>query len=150
MIKTENFPNAYKEVYVILNYLEEELVCKIPQDFINMIKNRMNKDYEFVYNEEKDFEEQEILQETKVVFAYIFLNYWGTKEQNDKILKKFDEDIRKEEQGKTQYNPDEIFKKKKENIEESVDNKEKQIVEHKEETLLKRILNKILKIFRKK
>lgn len=139
MIKSENFPNAYKEVYVILNYIEEESVKKIPPEFINMLKEKMNENHEFNYDERINFEEQKILQETKVVLAYIFLNYWGTKEQNDRIMKKFNDDIKKEEQSKPKYNPDELFKKNK----QIQTNTEIQIIEHKKENIFLRMLNKI-------
>ena len=46
MIKQENFPNAYKEVYVILSNMDEKDLCKIPQEFLDMIKQKMNNDYE--------------------------------------------------------------------------------------------------------
>lgn len=146
MIKTENFPNAYREVYIILNYVEEELLNKIPKDFIDMLENKMNREYEYKYNEKLDFEEQEILQETKVVFAYIFLNYWSTKDENNLIMKKFRQDIMLNEKNKPQYNQEELFKNKKEKtIEET---KEKQMIEYKKENIFTRILRKIKNIFR--
>ena len=98
MIKKENYPNAYKEVYVILNNVDKELINKVPISFINMIKSEMNKNYKFELNENVNFEDEYILTETKGILAYIFLNYWGTKEQKDRIMRKFQHDIMLEEQ----------------------------------------------------
>ena len=93
MIKEENFPNAYKEVFVILQYMDKEDTNKIPKEFIDMLKEKMNKDYIFNYDESKKIEDQKILKETRTVLAYIFINYWGTKKQKTKIKAKFIQDI---------------------------------------------------------
>ena len=106
MIKIGNYPNAYKEVYVILNYINKEDLKKIPQSFIDMLKRKMNKDYEFKLDTSIDFEEQNLLKETKVILGYIFLNYWGTNEQKETIEKKFRNDIAKKEEQKIKYNRD--------------------------------------------
>jgi len=37
MIKVSNFPNAYKEVYIILKYVDSEDLKLIPKSFINML-----------------------------------------------------------------------------------------------------------------
>ena len=109
MIKIENYPNACKEVYVILNYINKEDLKKIPQSFIDMIQRKMNKDYKFKLDTSIDFEEQNLLKETKVILGYIFLNYWGTKEQKETIEKKFRNDIAKKEEQKIKYNRNELF-----------------------------------------
>ena len=106
MVKAENFPNAYKEVYEILKYIDEKELKLIPQTFINMIKNNMNNSYKFKIDENIDFEEQKILKETKIVLAYIYLNYWGTNEEKLRITKTFQYDINKEESN----NLNELFK----------------------------------------
>ena len=111
MIKVENFPNAYKEVYVILNNINEEDLKAIPQSFIDAVQKNMNNDYDFKLDENLDFDEQNILKETKVILAYIFLNYWATEEQKSRIMNKFRQDIINEERSKPKYNPDELFKK---------------------------------------
>ena len=109
MIKIENYPNACKEVYVILNYINKEDLKKIPQSFIDMIQRKMNKDYKFKLDTSIDFEEQNLLKETKVILGYIFLNYWGTKKQKETIEKKFRNDIAKNEEQKIKYNRNELF-----------------------------------------
>ncbi len=78
MIKVENYPNAYKEVYVILNNMNEENLKAILQSFIDMVQRNMNNNYEFELEENVDFEEQTVLKEIKVILEYIYLNYWGT------------------------------------------------------------------------
>ena len=56
MIRSENIPNAYKEVYTILKYVSKDDVNLIPKNFIKMLKSKMNVNYKFEYNENLDLE----------------------------------------------------------------------------------------------
>lgn len=79
MIKVENYPNAYKEVYEILKAVPKEDFDKIPTEFMQIVKKNMNKNYDFSINLNIDFvKEQEILYETKAILAYVYLNYWAS------------------------------------------------------------------------
>ena len=152
MIKVENYPNAYKEVYVILNNMDEKALEVIPQAFINMVKSHMNNDYEFELDGNIDLEEQNLLKETKAILAYIFLNYWGTEEQNAKIKAKFRQDIIKEEQSKGKYDPEVLFRKNENNNISSnlAQNQEVHLVEYKKENIFKKLINIIKNIFKRK
>lgn len=147
MIKVENYPNAYKEVYVILNNMEKEDVDKIPESFINVVKKNMNNEYEFELNRDVDFKEQDLLQETKAILAYIFLNYWGTEEQNKRIKQKFKQDIMIEEKQKEKLHSKEVFENKKYESNEKQE-KTTHMIEYKKENILERILHKLKNIFR--
>ena len=109
----ENYKNAYKEVYIILNNMESRDVSLIPKTFLELLKNNMNTNYNFKLDSRKNFREQQLLKETKVILAYIFLNYWSTAEQKARIEEKFKYDISKNESTKKKYTNDEIFKIKK-------------------------------------
>lgn len=61
MIKVSNFPNAYKEVYIILKYVDSEDLKLIPKSFINMLEQNMNDDYEFEFDPNIEFENQKLL-----------------------------------------------------------------------------------------
>lgn len=87
MLKKENYPNAYKEIYVILNSLESKEKESIPLEFINLVENKMNSEYDFKLDS-KDFENQKLLKETKAILAYIYINYWSEKDEKLEILKK--------------------------------------------------------------
>lgn len=152
MIKVENYPNAYKEVYVILNNMDEKAVEVIPQEFINIVKSHMNNDYKFELDDNIDLEKQNLLKETKAILAYIFLNYWGTEEQNAKIKEKFRQDIIKHEQSKGKYNLNELFRKNKNNstFSNSAQNQEVYLLEYKKENIYKKLINIIKSIFKRK
>ena len=74
----DNYPKAYKEVIEILNFVPQESVNKIPQTLIDMFKAKMDKSYDFEIDISKNFEEQNLLDETKAILANIFRDYWAT------------------------------------------------------------------------
>ncbi len=124
----ENYHKAYKEVIEILKYVPQESVNKIPKTMLETFENRMDKDHEFQVDINKTFEEQNLLEETKDIFAIIFRDYWATPYQRERIKAKENYDRQKIEEEKAQkYNPNEIFNKKikeqkTEEIEEDVNN----------------------------
>lgn len=108
-----NCYKAYKEVIEILKYVPKESVEKIPQSMIETFKMKMDKEYEFKVDINKNFEEQELLLETKAIFANIFRDYWATPTQREKILAKEKYDRAKtEEEKREKYNPDNVFNNK--------------------------------------
>lgn len=144
MIKIENYPNAYKEVYVILQNIDEKDYDLVPKNFIKMVEHNMNKDYDFKLDINKDFEEQDLLQETKTILAYLYLNYWGTEEEKVRIKEKFKQDIAvSEEKKKQKYNPNDLFEKTN-YIPQKV---AVQIVEYKKENFFTKLVKNIKKFW---
>lgn len=118
MTKSENFPKAYKEIIEILKYLPKESIDKIPNEIIQTFELSMDKEYEFHINQNKDFENQNLLDETKAILANIFRDYWATPYQKQTIIEKEICDRQKDENEKRKkYNPDELFNKNQ-NIQE--------------------------------
>ena len=149
----DNYNKAYKEVVEILKYMPKESVEKIPNDMREMFEAEMDKTYEFKINESKEFEEQDLLEETKAILANIFRDYWATPYQRERILAKEQQDRqRAEEQKRANYNPNDIFKKKdaqklKPQVEENYNNN--LLVEVKKEKVYYRLINFIKKLFRR-
>ncbi len=149
MIKVENYPNAYKEVYVILENMNKNDVKKIPKSFLDIIKTEMNKKYEFKIDKNKDFKNQKILRETKVILSYISFNYWMTEEQKSKIKEIFIQDYIDEENKKDKYIPEELFKNKRLKIEEKNAEKDKnEIIKYEKIGFFQKILKRIKNIFK--
>ena len=157
MVSVSNFPHAYKEVYTILQYVKEDDLKLIPDVFISTIKNKMSKDYEFKYDEDRSFSEQNILRETKAIFSFIFLNYWANQAQADVIKAQYKRDLEQDEINKKEkYNPDNLFKDKDINIEEisndaqvdDIQNIQISMTEHKE-SIFEKVKNWFKKIFSK-
>ena len=113
----------------------------------------MDNDYYFKVDINKSFEEQDLLEETKAIFANIFRDYWATPYQKERIEAKEKSDRQKLEEEKAQkYNPDDIFKKK--NAESVIENTEKDTIEIsnlpievKKEKFYEKIINFFKRIF---
>ena len=109
----DNYNKAYKEVVEILKHVPKESVEKIPKDMREMFEAEQDNAYDFKIDESKEFEEQELLEETKAILANIFRDYWATPYQRERILAKEQQDRQMaEEQKIANYNPNDIFKKK--------------------------------------
>mgnify|MGYP006868095336 CR=1 FL=1 len=115
----DNYSKAYKEVIEILNFVPKESVDKIPQTMIDTFKAKMDNDYDFKVDINKSFEEQDLLDETKAIFANIFRDYWATPYQKERIEAKEKYDRQKiEEEKREKYNADNLFSKRKTNNKE--------------------------------
>ena len=157
----DNYSKAYKEVLTILENVPEEEVKKIPENMIEVFKSKQDKNYIYEINVNKPFEEQEMLEETKAIFAIIFRDYWATPEQREKILAKEKYDREKEEEQKRElYNPDNLFKNrnKKDSEKNEIDenhsikeNQEEQTnlpIEIKKQNFFTRLIRFIKKLFK--
>ncbi len=146
----DNYPKAYKEVIEVLNYVPKESIDKLPQTMIDTFKAKMDNDYDFKIDINKSFEEQNLLEETKAIFANIFRDYWATAYQKERIEAKEKYDRQKiEDEKREQYNSDNIFKKKQTIKENSnIENySEKLPIEVKKENFYQKILKFFKKFF---
>ena len=146
-----NRRNAYKEVYTVLQDLNEEEYNKIPPEVIETIKENSNEEYEFVLNDELELKEQLLLPETKAILFNLFRDYLATPVQKEKILKMQSDERKKLEEKKKQHDANvDMFKtNKNENIEEKTNNQELQLVQIKKEGFFRRLINKIKLFLRK-
>lgn len=149
MVKT-NYADAYKEVLVILDNLIKEDYNKIPNEYIQFLRDNCNNDYEFQYDSKKTFDEQELLDDTKYILFGLFEKFGATELQKEKI-----KDFKKnyynqlEQEKRTKYNPDDIFKNANKVqdtvVEISENNTNTTLVEYKESFFIK-FKNFILRI----
>lgn len=142
----DNYTKAYKEVMEILKFVPQDSVNKIPKTMLEVFKAKMDKDWEFTVNINKSFEEQDLLDETKAIFANIFRDYWATPYQKERIMAKEKYDRQKIEKEKLEkYNPNDLFKKTKTNEEKAeISNLP---IEVKKENFYEKIINFFKKIF---
>lgn len=145
-----NRRNAYKEVYTVLQDLNEEEYNKIPSEIIETIKENSNEEYEFVLNDELELKEQLLLPETKAILFNLFRDYLATPVQKEKIIKMQSEERKKlEEKKKQNYDSVDIFKtNKQKDVEEKTNNQELQPVQIKKEGFFRKIINKIKLFFK--
>ena len=150
MVDIHKIPQAYTETLTILSNINIEEYKKIPSELIDMFIKYKDTNYEYTIKE-TDFEKQPILEETKIILAILFKNYWATPNQKEKIKLKENYDGMQEELIKREmYNPDNLFIKsdKQENVTECVKNNELSMVKYKE-SLFKKIWNKLTNILKK-
>ena len=112
----EKGSKPYKELYEIINCLPIEEKNKISQNFLNEIKNEMDINYEYKVEHINDFENQEMLYETRCLLALVYRDYLATEEEKQKILHKEKEELLKIEQEKQAKYGGDIFERNKEKI----------------------------------
>lgn len=134
------------EVLDILNYLPENMVSKIPEKFMQFLREHSVLDYKPEFDYSKGLDKIPLSNKTRALLAMIYRDYICSEEERaeyDKILHQNEEKYQSELREK--YNPDNMFKK-----ENKIEKKEKnmQLVEYKEPKWYKRIFQRILSIFK--
>lgn len=133
---------SYVEVLEILKHIPEEDYKKIPEEKIKFYKNNMDKNYVYIY----DPITPKTLRKTDAILINLYKNYIAKEDEKRKInqILKLNEMKYKQEKQK-KFSPDNIFNNKHVEIENNnVDILS--IVEYKE-TMFKKIINKIKRIF---
>lgn len=141
---------AYAEVDAILELLEDELVNRIPEKVREFFKDEKNKEYKPTIRSDIGLDEQDLKAETISILTLLQLNYLcDSEEEKQEILNELQENDRlKEEELREKYNPDNIFKRRDEKI-VSTEKEEKALVEYKNHNFIRKIINKIIKLFKK-
>lgn len=146
------YKDAFAEVYVILEYLDEEDYEKIPEDLLKVIEKNRNKEYKYEMNDEFDLAKQPMLIETKAILFNIFRDYLSTPEQKEKIIKMQKEDMAKLNKKKSEEFEKGMAKKQIFEIAKEVEEGEKEptsLVEVKKESFWKKVLDKVNKLIKK-
>ena len=143
---------AYAEVLLILSYMEQKYIEMIPKKLLELFNEEKDKNYQPNINPNVSLAEQNLQRKTLALLAMLNLNYW-CKDENEKkeLLKMYSENDKKiEAEMRERYNPDNLFKKR-ENVEQNDEVKEEctDIIEYKEQNIFKKILNRIIKFFKR-
>lgn len=151
----DNYAKACTEVLTIIPHIEQEYSRKIPIKFIKMLEKISDKEYVPNYDISKKLKEQELLEETRAILALIYRDYICTKEEREILLLKEKEErdrIEKEKQEKYNIDFEKIVnnRKQKNIIEKLETENETGLIEMQEQKWYKKILNKILQIFKRK
>lgn len=141
---------AAVEFNCILEYTEEKLKKKIPQKFLDFLKEIQSNTYKFEYDKNKRLSEQNLKPKTRGLIALVYKDYICDEDEKKEYLRIIQEKIMQKEVEKRKiYNPDNIFKNKEK---KSIENPTSSIVSMTEykESVFKRVLDKIKSIFAKK
>ena len=154
---TNTYARAYTEVIEILSHFSKEEYNKIPEEKISFYKNHMDKDYIYSINPKIDLSEQNISKEANAILVSLFRDYFATEKQRQTLNNLLNQNQEKLEQEKAKnYNPNNIFKDKKnysmeeteEDLKTANHETSKLLIKHKENIFV-RIVNKIKNIFRR-
>lgn len=142
-----NTRKAYSEVDEFLSLISEEQRNKIPENIREFFKQEKDKEYFKGINPNIEIKKQNLLEETLAIIAMLNLNYICEDEEEKERLKEVYTNNEKKYQDLFQvaFNEDSIFGLK----EDFALKLEEQIIIPEEENIIKKILNRIKRIFRK-
>ena len=142
----ENLKKSLKETYEIIQNSENKIIEKIPSNFLKFIEDNMDKNYNPKINFDDENWKNKINNDTKAILALIYRDYIVDTEKRNKLIQeeKAQREIYEKEL-REKYNPDEIFKNKTVKENEVINNN--QLIEVKEASWYKKIIESILRIF---
>lgn len=149
----QEYMQAFTEVYEIIKIMPTELVSKIPNKFLEMIKDERDKEY--IINIQEPIESQKLKNETIIILGLIYRDFLCSAEDRKKLQERDARELQQVQQEienkmRQKYNPEDIFnreKKKKEDSQEFF--KEQSIAVVKEEKWYNKIFDIIKQIFKK-
>ena len=141
------YRDAFEEVYVVLNYLDENDYSKIPKRKIEVIEKNRNREHNFDIDLDISLKEQNLMAESKAILFNLFRDYYATSEKKEKILKIWKEESLKEDEKKRElYDVDVFAQINKKEVREEVKEENLELVKSKE-NIFKKILNSIKAFF---
>lgn len=142
MIETNDISIISNEVLTVLSNCGEEIIKKIPKRLIRELANcAADTEHTTILNPNKKLTQQDILEESKDLIALILYSYVADGNEKKKIEQIWDNNEKKyQEELQEKYNEENLFKKRKDNNNETVS-----LVEYKKENKFMQIINKILK-----
>lgn len=149
---TKELSEAAVEFNSILEHSSKDIIEKIPIKFLDFINKIASKTYKFDYDQSKSLDEQNLKPETRGLIALVYQDYICDDEERNEYIQKSQLFVNQMENLKREkYNPDDIFKNKKNNSESVEDNvlTETAIVEYKEKNFIQKLFDKIKYLFRK-
>lgn len=144
MVSVE-YSEAAVEVLDILSHMEQEYIEKIPEKFINFLKENKSEKYVSNLDHSKIISEMNLKPKTEAILGLIYMKYWANEQERIEFKNKIEENERIfREQMKEKYNQENLFNK-----ENNKDLREELNVKPVEkQTFIQKLINKIKKIFR--
>lgn len=144
------YSKAYTEVIEIINHFSEDEYKKIPKEKIDFFEENKDKDYNFKIDPNVDLAEQNISQNANAILVSLFRDYFATDKQKEilkNLLQQNQEKIEIEKHEK--YNPNNIFNDRVHADRLKDPKEELALVEIKNQTWYKKILDFFKSIFKK-
>ena len=134
-------------LYIIKYFFSTYSKSKIPEKFIVFLKENAISDYKPEFDITKNIADLQLSSETKSLLALVYRDYLCTEEEKQEFNKSLIEnEEKKQKELREKYNPDNIFKNKKEDL----TCKTKTLpIEKKQDSIFKKIIDYIKSLFRK-
>lgn len=133
------YNKAFEEVSVIIKNFDEQTYNRIPKDFIKLIETNKDETHKFSM---EDFDNDDILLETRNILTLIYLTYIANKEEQKEIEQQLKIN---EIQMNEKYDIDKIFSNKKSQNEQ----KNTQMIEYNKKWYSE-ILNRLKRFLKRK
>lgn len=148
MISTK-YREAIVDVLDILDHMEEEDQEKVPQKFIDILKENAAKNYTPKIDYSKRLVEMELSEEARSILGVMYRHYWCPEEKKADFEKRITQnEIEFQKAIREKYNPNEILKNTVN--EEELLNENSNLVEVKKESIFRRIIETIVFMFKDK
>lgn len=145
MIKIQK-NKAYTQVLEVLNFIKMEDYYKVPRELICALEKNKDEEDEFRYDDNKDFLDQNVSSEAKLILAIFFKRYWATDSQKEKIKVYEINKLSEIEEDKKKIYPQNVISDKI--VEEKLEEKrQNQLAVIKKKNWFKNIVSKIRSIF---
>ena len=150
---SQRYSIAMAETLHYLKGITQEDINKIPQKFMEFLKNNASKEYNCDFDYTKPLKDIELKEETRGLIGMICLNYWcETQEQKNSFLEHLNEN-EKAYQEKLRKKYDVNFLANQNNAEKKQRNVKQQNVETlpvetKKENPIKSFLRKLISVFK--
>ena len=143
---------TYSEVNAFLQLIDSNMSNKIPKILKNFFKREMDKKYQPVLKKNIPLKKQNLRRKTIAIISSLYLQYWCTDmSKKEELLKTYkNNEIKYQEQLREKYNPDMLFKNKRNydnNNNEKAENNTQMIVIDKD-NIFTRFIKKIKLFFK--
>lgn len=146
MISTK-YSEAIVDVLDILDHMEKEDLEKILRQFIEVLKEHASKNYVPNIDYSKRLVEMDLSEEARSILGVIYRHYWCPEEKKSDFEQRITQnEIEFQKMIREKYNPNNIFKDE----ECMIQNQDTNLVEIKKESILKRIIDAIIFMFKDK
>lgn len=152
MIVSQELSNAAVEVLALLDNVSDEVYNKIPEDFINYLREIESFEYYFEYDTKKSLEEQNFSKEALKMIGLLYKDYICNDTERieyEKLIQKYK--FKEEEEKRKKYNPKDLFNNCQttellENLENVKQNSNALIVIKEKDNFIIKILKKLKSI----
>lgn len=142
--------DVLKETLYVLSYFDNSFLEKIPDSFLNALKELALKSNKEVYIDySKSLKEQNISDDCKDLISLIYYNYIASQDEKKELMNiwKSNENIYQKDLHE-KYNPENIFKTEIKQNQEKITSENFPMVQEKEKNVIQRIMDFIKGIFK--